>query len=384
MPESSIASFAASKISVNYFAEVFHATGYGEAARSYIYAFRTADIEVHVTNINPKDHHVSDDLIATLLSHDSNADFDILHCIPSRWASIAHRLDKTIAVTVWEADRIPVPWRRQLNRAIDTWVPSKFNAVVFSRQLATPTYRLPYPVPVGLAAGTVPPSVDVNLGIGSGEFVFYSIFEWQDRKNPLGLIEAFLRAFPDECGAVLVIKTDARSAHDAKQALERLRAVTDSHARVVLHCSLFNPTLIEALHARGDCYVSLHRGEGWGYPLFEAALRGKPVIATAYGGPLDYLDSRHHWLVRNTAVTISKPYFYFREPMRWGEPDLNHAQQGLCWVYQHRDEAREAAKHAAARLRGTYSLQNVGMMAKLRLLQLIADQIGVKNPSRPA
>jgi glycosyltransferase involved in cell wall biosynthesis len=40
------------------------------------------------------------------------------------------------------------------------------------------------------------------------------------------------------------------------------------------------------LHRRGDCLVSPHRAEGWGYSIQEAMAVGTPVIATGYSGNL--------------------------------------------------------------------------------------------------
>ena len=46
---------------------------------------------------------------------------------------------------------------------------------------------------------------------------------------------------------------------------------------------------VDMLHEIGDAYVSLSHGEGWALGTFDAATRGTPVIATGWGGHLDYL-----------------------------------------------------------------------------------------------
>src|SRR4029450_5686535 len=125
---------------------------------------------------------------------------------------------------------------------------------------------------------------------------FYSLFEWQDRKSPVALLTAYLQAFPTAPDTVLIIKTNPGASNVAHQALAAVRQLVPSEARVVMRCAAWSEAEIAALHASGDCYVSLHRGEGWGYPLFEAAGRGTPVIATSYAGPLDYLTPQEHHL----------------------------------------------------------------------------------------
>jgi 2-polyprenyl-3-methyl-5-hydroxy-6-metoxy-1,4-benzoquinol methylase len=128
---------------------------------------------------------------------------------------------------------------------------------------------------------------------------------------------------------------------------------------------------IAALHARGDCYVSLHRGEGWGYPLFEAATRGKPVIATGYSGPVDFLAPNAHCLVRHTLTSVRQPYAYYRPSMNWAEPDIAHATELMRAVHTKPNEARQRAADAAKRLVGDFSLEAIGQRAKRRLLDLL-------------
>jgi glycosyltransferase involved in cell wall biosynthesis len=356
-------------ISLNYYGEVFQASGYGQAARAYVHALHAAGVQVHVVNATRGPHHLEDTLISAQLGCDPGADFNLFHGIPSFWARSAYAQRNVIAMTVWEADRMPPVWRDPLSHAIDVWLPCAFNVEVFARDLTKTPFCLPHALlpDNGIAEGH--PS-NISLAVEPADFVFYSIFEWQDRKNPRGLIEAFFETFAGECDAVLLIKTNAGAATEAQRAVDEVRALTRSRARVVLHCDTFDEAVMRALHARGDCYVSLHRGEGWGYPLFEAAARGTPVVATAYGGPLDYLDPRHHWLVRHTLTPVRQQYFLYRPFMNWAEPDAASARDGLRWVYEHRAESRARAQEAARELRMRFAPQRIGEAAKARLVEL--------------
>jgi glycosyltransferase involved in cell wall biosynthesis len=358
-----------SALSLNYHGEVFHASGYGQAARAYVHALHAAGVQVHVINTGRKPYHVEDQTVAALLGHDPHADFNLFHGIPSFWASRAYREHNVIAMTVWEADRMPQAWRNPLNHAIDIWLPCTFNADLFAHELGKTPFRLPHALLPAEQSATLACG-EAHLGIEPKDFVFYSIFEWQDRKNPRGLIEAYLTAFPTESDVLLLIKTSAGVANEAEHLLREVRAETQSLGRVALRCEMFDEAHIQALHARGDAYVSLHRGEGWGYPLFEAASRGKPIVATAYGGPVDYLDSTRHWLVRHKISPVGRPYFLYSESMNWAEPDLSHAREGLQWVCEHRVETRAAAEEAAGELRETFSLERIGQAAKARLITL--------------
>jgi ADP-heptose:LPS heptosyltransferase/glycosyltransferase involved in cell wall biosynthesis/SAM-dependent methyltransferase len=358
------------EISVIYYGYVFDASGYGQAARAYIHALDRAGVALSVVDMARHARQVRDQLVESLVGRFSAADFHLFHGIPPQWAGQAFRLRNAIGMTVWETDVMPSQWRNVLNHVLEVWLPCDYNVSVFGASLEKPVTKLPHAIlPPHVNGDAVAP--DPFLRTRPGEFVFYSIFEWQERKFPEGMLEAYMRAFPRDEGTVLVIKANPGAAHVAPATVERVRQATGSGARVELRCEAWNDAQLDALHARGDCYVSLHRGEGWGYPLFEAARRGTPVVATAYSGPLEYLSPDAHALVRCGLSPVRQPYLYYHHAMRWAEPDVNHAAELMRAVHQNRDAAREAARRAAARLERDYSLEAVGLQAREKLLRLL-------------
>src|SRR4029077_9895723 len=176
------------------------------------------------------------------------------------------------------------------------------------------------------------------------QFVFYSIFEWQEGKGPQPRLEAFLRAFPGETDAVLFIMLSSAAAAVAGDAPLAARSKAPTVAQIEIRAEAWSEAEIAALHDRGDCYVSLHRGEGWGSPLCDAARRGKPVIFTAYAGPLDYLDPGSHELVRHTICSVQQSYAYYHPAMHWAAPDSDHAVEKMRWVRENRHIARGAGR----------------------------------------
>lgn len=65
---------------------------------------------------------------------------------------------------------------------------------------------------------------------------------------------------------------------------------------IKLISSVISEQNILALHARGDCYISLCHGEGWGIGDYDAAKFAKHVIITGYGGQCDYLPADRAFL----------------------------------------------------------------------------------------
>lgn len=359
-------------VNLAYYGNVFDASGYGCAARAYIHALHAAGVDLSVTDLGGHERQVEDELVRSLVGRTVRPDFHLFHGIPPYWARLAFPLHNVIAMTVWETDTMPPQWRPILNHAVEVWLPCEFNVSVFSRSLEKPVFKLPHPV--------FPPRTDGHAGcvdvssflrVGAGQFIFYSIFEWQERKSPQAIIEAFLRAFPSETDPVLIIKTNPGAAAVAAEALAVARRHAPSAAQIEIRAEGWSEAEIAALHDRGDCYVSLHRGEGWGYPLFEAARRGKPVIATAYAGPLDYLNGECHELVRHTMCSVQQSYAYYHAAMRWAEPDSNHTVEKMRWVHENRHAAQEKAGKAARQIDENFSLKSVGRLAYERLVQLL-------------
>jgi ADP-heptose:LPS heptosyltransferase len=350
-----------------YYGHVFDASGYGAAARAYIHALHAAGVDLQVFNLTTGSPAVRDELIESLIQRHITPDLCLFHGIPAAWASEAFRHTHYVAMTVWETTMMPPQWRNALRRALDVWLPCDFNVRVFERELRRPVMKLPHPVPLPPRD----PGDIATLRLDATDVVFYSIFEWQERKGPFEQMLAFLRAFSRRDGTVLVLKAGPSSASDAHAALLRARRDTGSDARIVLCCESWNDGAVAALHARGDCYVSLHRGEGWGYPLFEAALRGTPVVATAFGGPLEYLDPTHHRLVPYRVVSVRQRYVFYNGAMDWADPDVEEAARQLRWVYENLDDARRLAQNAATPLRERYAQSAVGALARTRLIELL-------------
>jgi hypothetical protein len=355
---------ATEAVRIAYHGYVFDASGFGSAARAYIRALHRAGVELTVSDMG-MEKAVQDPLIVSLLDRPlSSPDFHLFHGVPSDFAQSSLLLDRVIAMSVWETDTMPPEWKETLDTAVDVWLPSRFNTSVFSRALTTRVFRLPH------ALDPCPPDPTWNLPCEPGDFVFYSIIEWQERKSVPETILCYLEAFRDRRDTVLLIKMAPRSAGEANQALEQARSHTGSRARVEIIAERWTAAQIAALHCRGNCYISLHRGEGWGYPLFDAAAQGVSIVATAFSGPLDFLDPKAHRLVPAEPTPVWQPYRHYSPAMRWSEPVWPVAIQSLRDAYASHRELTELRTEAAKRIRAQFSLEAIGDCALARLRAL--------------
>jgi glycosyltransferase involved in cell wall biosynthesis len=353
---------------VAFYGPIFRPTGYGMAARTYIHALAGAGIDLSVINLG-YERTSPDPLVNGLMNRRLTPDFHIVNYVPAAATPLTLSFDRVIVSTVYETNRPPDAWLEVLKQVRDVWVPCRHNVLTFGEQLLRPVFLWPHAVPPERPSG--PPDWSGLPLVKEDEFVFYSTLIWQERKYPEGILAAYLSAFSESDKVVLFLKVRARPGLP-EHILEQARSAIPSGARVVILNEMLTDGQIAALTARGDCYLSLHRGEGWCYPLFEAACRGTPVIATAYSGPLDYLNDDDHNLVpcREVHVQMDDAETGYRTDMLWADPDLEHAAALMRRVYEHREDARRRAARPVTALKARFSLEAVGEMARRRLEEL--------------
>lgn len=366
---------------VAYFGYALSGSGFGTAARAYISAMQAVSVPVRVTCVDGTPHHlVHESLQRGYRRPEDPRAIPLWHVDISQLGRLRGLFPSAIAMSVWETDRLPARHVAGLNRVGEVWVPSAFNERVYSSQIDTPVFRLPHPVrPRFTPSPAERAALDQALGLPAGSFLVLSVGTWQERKNLPAVVEAFARAFHSQPQAHLMLKTSLSFVPLAlarAQVVDALRraAPPDLDAllrRVHIHVMPLPLAHMDALFARADCYLALHRGEGWCYPLFDAACIGVPVVATTGSGPADYLDPAVHRLVHTREVPVpadfAGPHFAFDATMRWLDPDVHHAAAQLRAVYENYAAARHSAAAAAVLLRDRYSLQRIGQRAAQRL-----------------
>jgi glycosyltransferase involved in cell wall biosynthesis len=382
---------------VAFYGYVFAPTGYGTAARGYVHAMHAASIPLSIVSLDREPHRPLRDPI--VLSHmaTSNHGFSpavhLWHTEPNCVMKLNRSFARLAVMTTWEAESLPQPYVDALHHAAEVWVPSRFNAEAFQRQLSIPVFRLPHPVNDLPEPRYDAEAFEREMDLPRGCFLATAIGTWQERKNLDGTIEAFLRAFPRTDDAFLILKTSfafvdermARAQIAAAIARANVPNPAEAEKRIRIFPYQWPDDCISSLLHRADCYVSLHRGEGWCYPLFDAASIGVPVVATAYSGPMDYLDSEHHRLVGYTKTAANQRKhtirFAFDSSMSWADPDLEHAAQQLRAVYNDRAGARRLAVAAAGQIRKNYSVDVVGEAARRRFLALSQQALRLEQES---
>jgi glycosyltransferase involved in cell wall biosynthesis len=198
-----------------------------------------------------------------------------------------------------------------------------------------PVVRIPLPVQLP----EIPALGRAHFGLPARGAVFLYIFDvssQSERKNPRGAIEAFRRAGLAHDDAVLVLKfTNAEYDRDAVRELHQQAEGLNVR---FLDGYMDRPELC-ALLAAADCYFSPHRSEGFGLTMLESMSLGKPVIATAYSGNMDFMNDANSFLLPFTLATLQRDYGPYMRGAVWADPDLDAAAQLLRLVVEHPHEA---------------------------------------------
>ena len=267
-----------------------------------------------------------------------------------------------VGLWAWETDAVPERWQDAYEQIDEIWTYSRFTAGILAAVSPVPVIAMPLPVAVPDAAGEAVPD-----GLPEGFFFLLTLdlFSTIERKNPLGVVEAFKRAFAAGEGPSLVIKTI--NADKRPRQLDAIRAAVDGREDILVFDAALTSGAQAALLARADCFVSLHRSEGWGLGLAESMALGKPCVATRYSGNLDFMTEENSFLVRGTVTTVGADAEIYPADGHWAEPDLDHAAEQLRRVFDDPDDAAERGTRARADVLGQLDPARVGAQLRERL-----------------
>jgi FkbM family methyltransferase len=280
----------------------------------------------------------------------------------------------------WEVDGpTPFTWRRGFDLVDEVWTASQHIADALAPSVEVPIRTMPFPVSVTKG----PPMSRAMLGLPDG-FLFMTMFDYAStlqRKNPLAAIDAFRRSFSPGEGAALLVKcvNQELSPDDHHQLIQ----MAADHPDVHVIDRYVTSEEKNAMLARSDCFVSLHRAEGFGLPLAEAMYLGKPTIATAYSGNLEFQNERNSYLVGFQLVPIGPDGKQYPANGVWAEPDVAQAAAFMRRVFDDQVASRALGAQAAADIRRTQSLEAAGVAMERRLEELMG-QLGITAGSASA
>ncbi len=350
---------------------LFHAEiGIGQGARRLSRALETAGIPVsrHTISLPQFDSRVdfqaSDELMSrhdTVLLH-FNADtfLDLFDQFPL--AALLQR--RRIGHWVWELPILPPRWVMALGKFHEIWVPSRFVAEAVANATDKPVRIVPYPVPVEDFPQAEARS---RLNLPRDAFIFLTIFDsnsYPARKNFLGVVRAYLDAFPNRglTSPVLVIKCHGRGNRGAE--LQKLKDIVAGDDRMILIDKVFSEHEMTLIQAACDCLISLHRAEGFGFNIAECMAKGKSVIATDFSGNTDFTHAGNSLLVPYKMAVVGKDQYIYGGGQWWAEPDHEAAVAAIRRAASDAADVQRLAAQGRADIMRNYSFEAIGRTAK--------------------
>jgi glycosyltransferase involved in cell wall biosynthesis len=272
----------------------------------------------------------------------------------------------SIGLWFWEVSRFREEWQGSFDLLDEVWAPTAHVAEALAP--ISPIPVVPMRIPVEMPP--IVPRSRAELGVPEGFFFLFSfdylsVFE---RKNPLALVEAFTRAFDPGEGPSLVLKCINAERDPAHH--EQLLAAIGERPDVHLIDRYLTPSDKNTLTATCDCYVSLHRSEGYGLTMAEAMYLGKPVIATGYSGNLDFMTPENGLLVDYELVPIGPGAPVYPADGEWADPNVEHAAELMRLVFDDPAAAAALGARAAQDIHRTHSPEAAGILMERRLEHL--------------
>jgi len=307
--------------------------GMGEQLRSCLRSLQSVLIDfrvIDVFRISPRVDHEHLNLVLPLETRELPAGIRIFHVNGDEIDNVLKGLSDgrmrfssgfNILVPAWELPRYPDVWVDAVKKFDEVWAQSKFIQTSFSN--------------TGLDSHHIGQSVEVAhrpflsrkyFGISESAFVFLNCFDltsYASRKNPeaaLGMFRTLKRRRPyDDIQFVFKVK----NGHN--KATEWVAPLREEFKDVIFISqpltSLENVSLIAAC----DCFVSLHRSEGFGRAPGEAMFLGRLAMATGWSGNMDYMDPDSALLVNFELTSVPEGAYPHGAGQAWAEVDVDHS-----------------------------------------------------------
>ncbi|HVT73399.1 MAG TPA: glycosyltransferase family 4 protein [Lacunisphaera sp.] len=346
--------------------------GIGESVRCAARAADAAGLPVALVDLKlPCKNPMGDTAFVARLQADNPHPVNVFHVDAPAMRDIdAHhgagfrRGKYNIGYWAWELPEFPDAWIAYADYCQEVWAPSRFAVEAIAEKVPVPVIVMPHAIEFTRPEG----DFREKFGLPANKFLFlflYDLNSYSERKNPRAVIEAFRASGLAGGGAALVIKVHNVPGNQAD--FERLRAEAATLPGTALITQTLTRREIYELEAACDCFVSLHRSEGFGLALAESMYLGKPVIATDWSGTAEFVDLHTGCPVRSRLVTLERSHGPYSKGQQWADPDIEHAAWWMRRVAEDATLARQIGAAGRQRIEKDFSPAVVGGRYRRRL-----------------
>jgi glycosyltransferase involved in cell wall biosynthesis len=265
----------------------------------------------------------------------------------------------TIGYWAWELAKFPRQWNSSFAFVQEIWVSSRFAYDAIAPATTKPVFLMP---PAVAVPPVEPGLTHADFGLPEDKFLFYFGFDFRShtsRKNPLATVMAFRRAFPQKSTPVALLLKTIGSEWKSEERDRVVEMIRGDPRIVCIDGELSRPRAM-ALLALADCFVSLHRSEGFGRGPAEAMLLGKPVIITDYSGTSDYATQETALLIGYRLLPVGADEYPGAEGQFWADPDIDETAAVMRKIVADPSLAQRVGEAGRARIRALYDPSAVG------------------------
>ncbi len=234
--------------------------------------------------------------------------------------------ERTDAYWFWELSRAPERHRRSTELVDRLIAPSSFVGEAYAKSFGMSVDHVPFVFPEP-TVGALP---ERYRSLPSATAVLLVTFDYHSicsRKNPIGAIDAFRRAFTPGEGPLLLVKSTNAAAHPREH--EAVAVAAMGRDDIVLWDEVLRLDQQMAVVQAADVMVSLHRSEGLGLHLAEAMWLGTPTIATNWSGNLDFQSDKNSVLIPARQIPVVDHLGIYDATSTWADPDLDAAAAAM-------------------------------------------------------
>lgn len=249
----------------------------------------------------------------------------------------------------------------------EIWTPSEFISNAIRKKSNIPVYTIPYAIDAQTEEGCG----RKEFQLPEDKFLFLMMYDnnsISERKNPMGVITAFKKAFSkDETNVGLVIKVNSPD----KQELARLQSLLDGYENIYFVTETMEKRRVNSLIQCVDVVVSLHRAEGFGLVLAEAMYLGVPTIATNWSSNTEFMNPDVACMVDYQLIELEKDMGPFKKGQCWADADLDQAANYMRCLSQDRDYYEKMVVHAKTHIRKELSMEQAVAKIENRMQEIL-------------
>jgi glycosyltransferase involved in cell wall biosynthesis len=372
---------------VNLVAYIRAEMGLGTAARGIARALEAVSIPFDILNFetgNPASHKDTTWVYKEVSR--SNHAITILGVNPDNIVNASALLQEkelsdtyTIGYWFWELPEIPDEWLMAFRHVDEVWAASRFVQDAIALKSPVPVFRVPVPIQLNMTQGYTRTSFELP----ERSFLFFSMGDSHsilERKNPLGAVRAFKKSFDkDDRRVGLVLKLS--NSYSQEKEVAALREEISDYPNIYMMDRVLRREEINALLSLTDCYLSLHRSEGFGLGPAEAMSLGKPAILTNWSGNTDYMRPHNSIGIDYQLVKLGRTYGPYQPEQQWAEPDIEQAAYWMKKLTQDLELARRIGRQARETMANEFSPEAVGRLINQRLTYI--RQLAAPRTARP-